>query len=129
MAGRELTTLFEGGAYLEGPRWHENRWWVSDFYRGLVMTVAADGSTEEVMRVEQQPSGLGWMPDGSLLVVSMKDRRVLRRSPVGEVSVHADVAVHCAGHLNDIVVDAEVARTSASSASTSWPSPTPRRRS
>ena len=55
------------------------------------MTVTPDGSAAEVMTVEHQPSGLGWMPDGSLLVVSMKDHRVLRRSPAGEVTVHADL--------------------------------------
>jgi len=58
------------------------------------------------MEVEGKPSGLGWMPDGSLLCVSMKDHRVLRRSPAGEVTVHADVSEHCGGHLNDLVVDA-----------------------
>jgi sugar lactone lactonase YvrE len=105
MPERQLQTLFEGGAFLEGPRWRDGRWWVSDFYRRLVMTVAPDGSTTEVMTVERQPSGLGWMPDGSLLVVSMKDHRVLRRSPAGEVSVHADLSELCGGHLNDMVVD------------------------
>ena len=102
---RELTTLLEGGAFFEAPRWHDGRWWVSDFYRHTVMTVAPDGSATTVMSVEQQPSGLGWMPDGSLLVVSMKDHRVLRRTPAGEVSVHADLSAHCAGHLNDMVLD------------------------
>ena len=58
------------------------------------------------MTVEGQPSGLGWMPDGSLLVVSMRDHRVLRRTPAGDVTVHADVSEHCRGHLNDMVVDA-----------------------
>jgi sugar lactone lactonase YvrE len=102
---REFTTLFEGGAFFEGPRWREGRWWVSDFYGHVVMTVAPDGTPTTVMSVEQQPSGLGWMPDGSLLVVSMRDHRVLRRSSTGEVSVHADLTAHCAGHLNDMVVD------------------------
>ena len=103
---RELTTLLQGGAFFEGPRWRDGRWWVSDFYRHTVMTVAPDGSAATVMSVEQ-PSGLGWMPDGSLLVVSMKDHRVLRRKPTGEVSVHADLTAHCAGHLNDMVVDSQ----------------------
>jgi sugar lactone lactonase YvrE len=80
---------------------------VSDFYRHMVMTVAPDGSTTTMMSVEQQPSGLGWMPDGSLLVVSMKDHRILRRTPAGDVSVHADLTAHCAGHLNDMVVDSQ----------------------
>jgi sugar lactone lactonase YvrE len=104
---RKLETLLEGGAFFEGPRWRDGRWWVSDFYRHLVLTVEPSGATEEVMTVEQQPSGLGWMPDGSLLVVSMKDHRVLRRSPDGDVSEHADISEHCGGHANDMVVDGE----------------------
>jgi sugar lactone lactonase YvrE len=103
----ELSTLLEGGAFFEGPRWHEGRWWVSDFYRHRVVTVTADGREETVMEVEGQPSGMGWLPDGSPLVVSMKDHRVLRRSVDGSVSVHADVSEHCGGHLNDMVVSAE----------------------
>ena len=57
------------------------------------------------MRVAGQPSGLGWMPDGSLLVVSRRDGTVLRRWPTGDVVVHADVAHLCGGYLNDMVVD------------------------
>ena len=103
----ELATLLEGGSFFEAPRWHDGRWWVSDFYRHRVVAVSPDGSEEEVMTVEGQPSGLGWMPDGSLLVVSMKDHRVLRRSEDGSVSEHADVSEFCGGHLNDMVVDAQ----------------------
>jgi sugar lactone lactonase YvrE len=105
MAQRDLKTLLEGGAFFEGPRWRDGRWWVSDFYRHLVLAVDPGGAAEEVMTVEQQPSGLGWMRDGSLLVVSMKDHRVLRRFPDGNVAEHADVTEYCGGHLNDMVVD------------------------
>jgi sugar lactone lactonase YvrE len=105
MGDRVLTPLYEGGHYYEGPRWHHGRWYVSDFYDQAVYAVGEDGRSEEVMRVEQQPSGLGWLPDGSLLVVSMRDRRLLRRAPDGAVTVHADVSEHCGGHLNDLVVD------------------------
>jgi sugar lactone lactonase YvrE len=98
--------LLDGGAFFEGPRWHEGRWWVSDFYRRAVFTVDTDGREQEELPVEGQPSGLGWLPDGSLLVVSMKDRRLLRRSPSGGVSVHAEVGL-CGGPLNDLVVDAK----------------------
>ena len=101
-----METLLDGGSFFESPRWHDGRWWVSDFYRHLVLTVTTDGRAEEVMEVEGQPSGLGWMPDGSLLVVSMRDRRILRRAPDGTVSEHADVAEYCTGHLNDMVVSA-----------------------
>jgi len=106
MAGRELRTLLAGGAFFDGPRWRDGRWWVSDFYRRTVSTVTPDGVEEEVLAVEGQPSGLGWMPDGSLLVVSRKDLCVLRRSPGGEVTEHADLSRLAKGHLNDMVVDA-----------------------
>jgi sugar lactone lactonase YvrE len=103
----ELATLLEGGAFFEAPRWHQGRWWVADFYRHRVVTVTSDGREQTVMEVEGQPSGMGWLRDGSLLVVSMKDHRVLRRSEDGSVGVHADVSEHCGGHLNDTVVSAE----------------------
>jgi sugar lactone lactonase YvrE len=102
---RTLRTLFEGGNYFECPRWRDGRWWVSDFYRHTVFTYDTDGREEAVLEVEGQPSGLGWMPDGDLLVVSMKDRRVLRASSDGAVAVHADVSALTAGHLNDMIVD------------------------
>jgi sugar lactone lactonase YvrE len=104
---RTFTTLAEGGTYFECPRWHDGRWWASDFYRHTVFTYDADGREEPVLEVEGQPSGLGWMPDGDLLVVSMKDRRVLRRAANGSVSEHADVSALTSGHLNDMIVDRE----------------------
>ena len=101
----EVATLLEGGSFFEGPRWRDGRWWVSDFYRERVIAVDPYGTEAEVMRVPGQPSGLGWMPDGSLLVVSRCDHKVLRRRPDGAVSVHADVGHLCGGYLNDMVVD------------------------
>jgi sugar lactone lactonase YvrE len=106
MRSRQLRVLLDGGAFFEGPRWHNGCWWVSDFYRHAVFTVDADGRERQELIVEGQPSGLGWLPDGSLLVVSMQDRRLLRRSPSGEVTVHAEVGHFCGGPLNDLVVDA-----------------------
>lgn len=102
---RTLTTLFEGGSYFECPRWHEDRWWVSDFYRYGVFTYDAEGREQLEFEVEAQPSGLGWLPDGDLLAVSMKDRRVLRRGVDGRLSVHAQLAELISDHLNDMVVD------------------------
>jgi sugar lactone lactonase YvrE len=102
---RTLTPLFEGGTYFECPRWHDGRWWASDFYRHAVFAYDADGREEKMIEVEEQPSGLGWLPGGDLLIVSMKDRRVLRRAADGAVTEHADVSGLTSGHLNDMIVD------------------------
>lgn len=102
---RTLTTLVDGGNYFECPRWHENRWWVSDFYRHAVFSYDSGGGERLELEVEGQPSGLGWLPDGDMLVVSMKDRRVLRRGADGSVSTHADLSDLVSGHVNDMIVD------------------------
>lgn len=102
----ELTVVLDKLSYLEGPRWHEGRVWVSDFYTHRVLSARADGSDLRVeAEVPAQPSGLGWLPDGRLLIVSMRDEVLLRREPSGELVVHADLSEFCTGHLNDMVVD------------------------
>src|ERR1700727_1398099 len=106
MTARTLDTLLEGGTFFEGPRWHEGAWWLSDFYRRLVVSVTTSGDPLEVLEVEGQPSGLGWMPDGSMLVVSMRDHRVLRWSAEAGVSEHADLSEVCGGPLHHKVGDA-----------------------
>jgi sugar lactone lactonase YvrE len=104
----ELTVVVEKYSFLEGPRWHDGRVWFSDFYTHRVASAAADGSDVRVeAEVPGQPSGLGWLPDGRLLVVSMRDHAVLRREPDGGLVAHADLAQHAAGLLNDMAVDAE----------------------
>jgi sugar lactone lactonase YvrE len=100
-----LRTLLEGGSFFESPRWHEGRWWLSDFYRQRVITVDASGQESEILTVAGRPSGLGWMPDGTLLVVSMLDHLLLRWTAAEGTSVHADVSEYCGGPLNDLVVD------------------------
>src|ERR687886_797774 len=104
MTTRSLRTVLTGGSYFEGPRWHDGSWWVSDFYTHEVTRVAPDGAATVVTEVDAQPSGLGWLPDGTLLVVSMKDQRLLRLDD-GALRTHADLAPYCRGLLNDMVVD------------------------
>ena len=103
-----MKKLLEGGNFFEGPRWHDGCWWVSDLYSHRVLKVGVDGRAEQVAHIPGQPSGLGWMPDGSLLIVSMLDRKVMRRRPDGSVSVHADLVPWTGGLANDMVTDAQV---------------------
>jgi len=105
---RELTRLLDGGSFFEAPRWHEGRWWISDFYTdgGRVLAVDPDGAIEREIPLEQ-PSGLGWLPDGDLLAVSMTAHKVFRVTPEGETSVHADLSEFSRGEANDMCVDRE----------------------
>lgn len=96
----------EGLSFGEGPRWHDGRLWYSDFFDHAVHAFTPGGADERVVEVAGQPSGMGWMPDGSLLIVSMTDRRVLRLSPDGALSEHADLTKWAPFHCNDMVVDA-----------------------
>ena len=102
---RTLTLLAEGFAFLEGPRWHDGRLWVSDMHDDRVLTVDLAGRREIVVEVPGRPSGLGWLPDGRLLIVSMTDRRLLRLD-AGGLSVVADLSGVATFHCNDMVVDA-----------------------
>lgn len=97
--------LADGFAFLEGPRWHDGRLYCSDMHGDRVVAVATDGRVETVVEVPTQPSGIGWLPDGRLLVVSMTDRKLLRRDGTALVE-HADLSGIATFWCNDMVVDA-----------------------
>ncbi len=102
--GFHRKTLVDGLIFGEGPRWHDDRLWFSDMQAGLVMATDIDGNCEKIVDVPGSPSGLGWLPDGRLLVVSMIDRRLLRME--GERLIeHADLSNIATWHCNDMVVD------------------------
>lgn len=103
--GREPSVVLDGYSFLECPRWRNGRLWVSDFYTGQVVATDGRGGTEVMAEVPGQPSGLGFLPDGRALIVSMRDHRVLVRSNSGELSEHADLSGVASGVLNDMVVD------------------------
>lgn len=103
--GRATRVLTEGIYFGEGPRWREGRLWFSDFHAHAVKSVSLAGDLRTEVEIDDRPSGLGWMPDGSMLIVSMIKRQVLRRSPGGEISLHADLSAIAGFHCNDMVVD------------------------
>lgn len=104
--GRATPTIVDGLTFTESPRWHDGQLYFSDFYTHRVLRCDADGSNlETVCEVPGQPSGLGWLPDGRLLVVSMTDRRLLRREDDGSLGEVADLSALATWHCNDMVVD------------------------
>ena len=102
---RSLETLVGGGAFFECPRWHDGRLWVSDYWRYQVLAISSEGTTETVAQVPGAPSGLGWLPDDTLLVVSMLDRKLLRVEN-GVTMPYADLSALSGPQSNDMVIDA-----------------------
>jgi sugar lactone lactonase YvrE len=99
------TNLVSGLQFGEGPRWRHGRLWFSDFYDHAVKSVGETGDVRTELAIDDQPSGLGWLPDGRLLIVAMHRRQLLRVDADG-VRVHADLSGIAAYHTNDMVVDA-----------------------
>jgi sugar lactone lactonase YvrE len=100
----DLRVLLTGYTFLEDPRVRGGSVVVSDFFTGQVLSLGSDGSVDVVIKIDDQPSGTGWTPQGDLLVVSMLRRAVLRVSG-GDVSVHADLSPWATGPCNDMLVD------------------------
>ena len=110
--------LTDGLHFGEGPRWHQGKLWFSDFFDHAVKTVDLAGTVETKLSVAGRPSGLGWLPDGRMLIVSMTDRLLLRLESDALV-VHADLSDIATFHCNDMSSTGLAARTSATSDSTS----------
>jgi sugar lactone lactonase YvrE len=103
---RKVSVLAGGLHFGEGPRWRDGRLWLSDFYDHAVKSVSETGNLRTEFTLDDQPSGLGWLPNGDMLIVSMTKRQVLRRRADGSISVHADLSKIATYHCNDMVVDA-----------------------
>jgi sugar lactone lactonase YvrE len=101
----EFKVLLDGLMFTEGPRWHDGKLFFSDMHAHKVLSVDLAGKTQTVAEVPAWPSGLGWLPDGRLLIVSMTDRKVLRQDPDG-LKTHADLGKLASFHCNDMVTDA-----------------------
>ena len=99
-------TLAKGFAFPEGPRWHDGKFIFSDQHDGDVITLAADGTVSNRLKVPGGPSGTGWLPNGDLLVASMEEHKLFRLSG-GRLSMHADLSKVHHFHSNDMVVDAK----------------------
>ena len=99
--------LVDGLCFGEGPRWHENKLWFSDMHANTVYTVDAGGKLETIVTLDSdQPSGLGWLPDGRLLIVSMTDRKLLIHDG-NTLSEFADLSSLASYHCNDMVTDSQ----------------------
>ncbi len=103
---RQFKVLLDKLCFGEGPRWHDGRLYFSDMHAHTVNAVDTNGRVEVIAEVAAWPSGLGWLPDGRMLIVSMTDRRLLRLEN-GALKLHADLSSLASSLCNDMVVDAK----------------------
>jgi sugar lactone lactonase YvrE len=115
----QLRTLITGLAFGESTRWHDERLWLADWGTQEILAVDLDGKSEVMVRVPtarpetrldfggagQGPFSIDWLPDGRLLIVSGRDRLLLRREPDVSLVTHSDLTSLSDHVWNEIVVD------------------------
>jgi len=110
--------VVSGLVFPESPRWHQDRFWFTDQFAGRVMTLTLDGVLDTVATLPDHAGGLGWLPDGTTLVVGMTERRLHRSKKGSEplcaqkgsdpfFELHANLAGLAGFHCNDLLVDAQ----------------------
>src|SRR5260370_26984602 len=105
IAMSELHTLITGLVFGESPRWHDDRLWFSDWGAQEVIAVDLSGKREVITHIQSFPFCIDFLPDGRLLVVSARDRLLLRRESDGSVVTHAMLSGLSDRPWNEIVVD------------------------
>jgi sugar lactone lactonase YvrE len=103
---RTVKTLISDLAFGESPRWRADGLYLADIHANRIVVWRPSGFLDVVATFASPVSGLGWLPDGRLLVVSMHDRKVLRQERDGRFAIHADLAQIASWHANDMVVAA-----------------------
>ena len=101
----EVQILMSGLAFVESPRWHEDRLWFSDWVARELIAVDLEGQSEVVIRMPSFPFSIVWLSDGRLLVVSGREGLLLRREPGGALLTHANLTGLSDKGWNEIVVD------------------------
>jgi sugar lactone lactonase YvrE len=98
-------TLFDGGRYFEGPRWHGGRLWFVDCIARTLLSISPSGECQEhAVLANDTPCGLGILPDGVVVVLTMFRKRLLKLIE-GQLSLYADLSNIAVGTIDDMVID------------------------
>ncbi|KJC59433.1 hypothetical protein UP10_18185 [Bradyrhizobium sp. LTSPM299] len=107
MRETQLKTILDGGRYFEGPRWHDGRLWFVDCMARTLLSVSPAGEvTEHAGIADDTPCGLGVLPDGDIVVLTMSRKRLLRFAD-GKLSLYADLSQLATGTIDDMIVDGQ----------------------
>lgn len=104
MALLSTTPFSDGYTFLEAPRWHAGRLYCVDFFTNRILSFDERGTERLEAAIDGVPSGLGFLEDGSMLVVSQFDHKILSIRN-GSITEHADLSSISVGASNDMIVD------------------------
>lgn len=89
----------------EALRWHDHALWFVDVFRNRVCRADGSGGYDLIAQFEDHPVGLGFAPDGGLLVALMNSRQIVRVDIDVKTSDYVDLTEYPGTRLNDMVVD------------------------
>jgi sugar lactone lactonase YvrE len=104
MTATKLSTLHDGGRYFEGPRWHAGRLWFVDCMERTLLSLSLSGECEQHAKFDDTPCGVGVLPDGRLIVLTMFRKRLLAWRN-GGLSPYADLSDIATGTIDDMIID------------------------
>ena len=105
MTSANSRTIHDGGRYFEGPRWHAGRLWFVDCMARTLLSLGTSGECEQHAKFDDDtPCGLGLLPDGRLIVLTMFKKHLLAYSN-GGLSLYADLSDIATGTIDDMIVD------------------------
>ena len=99
-------TWFDEAGYLEGPRFHRGQLYCASTLAQSVLRFDASGARSLVCEIRGVPCGLGFLPDGDLIILEMLARKLWRWSAAG-LTLYADLTTCAAGTIDDMFIDAE----------------------
>lgn len=108
-SGATLTTVIAGLVHPECPRWRDGRLWLSDMFGDRVISITEGGTIDTSIDVAGGPGGLGWLPDGRLVIATLQDGQLLAWDGTS-VSNLADLSTYSGFNkfenviLNDMVI-------------------------
>ncbi|VIO74293.1 SMP-30/gluconolactonase/LRE family protein [Bradyrhizobium ivorense] len=103
----DLKTVLDGGRYFEGPRWHRRRLWFVDCMARTLLSISLSGELQQHATVtDDTPCGLGVLPDGDIVVLTMFKKRLLRFAD-GKLSLYADLSHIATGTIDDMIIDGQ----------------------
>ena len=100
-----MHVIDSGRGLVESPRWHRGRLYFADWLAGEVRVSDGRGGSEVMIRHESLPLCFDFLPGGDLILVSSRQRALLRARPDGTLTTYADLSAFSKYGSNDIVID------------------------